>query len=179
MSTRLTLASLASHLRRAAFVGVLAPIALGAQGALAKSDATLAVEAVSNRADLVAGGDVLVRVTLPPGLARNNKAVLSLNGQPLSDPMHPAPDGHGYLALVTGLHVGQNSLTLAVPGRSVQLAVNNHPIGGPVFSGPHLQPWTCTTQNHGLGAALDADCNAAPQYAFFYKRRGHGDLPCI
>jgi hypothetical protein len=44
-------------------------------------------------------------VTVPPGLARNNKDVLSPNGQPLSDPMHPAPDGHGYLALVTDLNV--------------------------------------------------------------------------
>jgi hypothetical protein len=56
-------------------VGVLAPIALGAHSALAKSDATLA-EAVSNRADLVAGGDVLVRVTVPPGLARNKNLEL-------------------------------------------------------------------------------------------------------
>lgn len=169
VSARRFLVSLALHLRRAAFAAVLASIALGAQSALAKSDATLAVEAVSNRADLVAGGDVLVRVTLPPGLARISQAVLSLNGQSLANALHPAPDGNGYLALVTGLHLGQNSLTLSIPGRSVQLAVNNHPIGGPIFSGPHLQPWACTTQNHGLGAPLDADCNAAPQYAFFYK----------
>ena len=141
--------------------------------ALAKSDATLAVEAVSNRADLVSGGDVLVRVTLPPGLARTGKAVLALNGQPLADALHSAPDGHGYLALVSGMRDGRNRLTLSVPGRSVQLDMTNHPIGGPVFSGPHLQPWTCTTQSHGLGAPIDADCNAAaPQYAFFYKKVG-------
>ena len=128
----------------------------------------------SNRADLVSGGDVLVRVTLPPGLARTGKAVLSLNGQALADALHPAPDGFGYLALVSGMQLGHNALTLSVPGRSVQLDVTNHPIGGPIFSGPHLQPWTCTTQQAGLGAPIDADCNAPTQYAFFYKNTTSG-----
>ena len=52
----------------------------------------------------------------------------------------------------------------------MQLDVTNHPTGGPVISGPQLQPWICTTQNHGLGAA--ARCAIAtqpPQFAFFYK----------
>ena len=165
----LTLSSLRK--REAAVVGALALAALmvGASDAQGKSDATLAITAVSNRADLVSNGDVLVRVTLPPGLARNGKAVLALNGHPLPNALHPAPDGHGFLALVTGMNVTYNMLTLSVPGRSVQLAVTNYPTGGPVFSGPHLQPWTCTTANAGLGAPLDADCNAAPQYAYFYK----------
>src|SRR5215471_5837172 len=115
------------RLRRAVALSAVALItwALGISNTLAKSDATLAVEAVSNRADLVSGGDVLVRVTLPPGLARNAKAVLSLNGQALPDAMHPAPDGFGYLALVSGMHLGQNALILSVPGRSVQLDVTN------------------------------------------------------
>ena len=52
---------------------------------------------------------------------------------------------------------------------ALQLDIDNHPTGGPVLSGPHLQPWICTTQNHGLGAPLDADCNAPTQFTFFFK----------
>lgn len=169
MSMRRVLTFLSFGRCATAIVGALALAALmvGANDARGKSDATLAIQAVSNRADLVSNGDVLVRVTLPPGLA--NKAVLSLNGHPLANPLHPAPDGHGFLALVTGMNVGHNTLTLSVPGRSVQLPVTNYPTGGPVFSGPHLQPWICTTATAGLGAPLDADCNAAPQYSYFYK----------
>jgi len=103
----------------ALFAAGLLAMAFGTGSALAKSDATLAVEAVSNRADLVSGGDVLVRVTVPPGLARTEQAVLSLNGQVLANALHPAPDGHGYLALVSGMNSGHNTLTLSVPGRSV------------------------------------------------------------
>src|SRR4029453_14912811 len=80
-----------------------------------------------------------------------------------------APYGTCYVGLGAGMRVGQNMLTLSVPGRSVQLPVTNYPTGGPIFSGPHLQPWTCTTTGAGLGTPLDPDCNAAPQYAFFYK----------
>jgi len=136
---------------------------------------SLGLEAVSNRADLVSGGDVLVRVTLPMNVGAN-QAVLMLNGQPLANPLHPAPNGNGYLALVTGLALGHNSLMLAAGGGALQLDVTNYPIGGPVFSGPHLQPWTCTTTNAGLGNAIDADCNAPPQFAFFYKSATTGQF---
>src|SRR5882762_11555608 len=159
---------LASHLRRAAVVNavVLVAVTLGLGSAVANSDdALLRIEAVSNRADLVSGGDVLLRVTLP----RKQQGMLSVNGAAVPGALHAAPDGNGYLALVTGLPLGRNTITLSARGRMVHLDVTNHPIGGPVFSGPHLQPWTCTTQNNGLGPALDADCNAATRFAFFYK----------
>jgi hypothetical protein len=138
-------------------------IVLASLGALADTDAELAIEAVSNRADLVSGGDVLVRLTLPPGLARTGKASLALNGQKLNATLNPAPDGRGYLVLVSGMAPGSNALTLSVPGRAVQLDVTNHPIGGPVFSGPQIQPWTCRA------GALDAQCNRPAVYQYFYR----------
>jgi hypothetical protein len=170
MSHDRTLNPLLSRPHRARFLGTLAAIvlAVGLGNSITASGQALGIEAVSNRADLVSGGDVLVRVTLPAGVSAN-QAVLALNGQALANALHAAPDGRGFLALVTGLSLGHNTLTLAGGGNSVQLDVTNYPIGGPIFSGPHLQPWTCTTQNAGLGAPLDADCNAAPQFAFFYK----------
>ena len=138
-----------------AFAGVIAligSIAAPCDG-WANTDAKLDLEAVSNRADLVSGGDVLLRVTLSPGLS--SRAVLSLNGQRLENALHPAPDGNGYLALVSGLSAGRNTITLSAGMPTWRLVVTNHPIGGPIFSGPHLQPWQCTTQEAGLGASLD------------------------
>jgi hypothetical protein len=96
MSMRRVLTFLSLGRCTTAIVGALALAAfiVGANDARGKSDATLAIKAVSNRADLVSNGDVLVRVTLPPGLA--GKAVLSLNGHPLTNPLHPAPDGQAF-----------------------------------------------------------------------------------
>jgi len=158
---------LASYSHRATVVNavVCAAVALGMGSAVANSEDTLKIEAVSNRADLVSGGDVLLRVTLP----RNQQGILSVNGAAVPGALHAAPDGNGYLALVTGLPLGRNTITLSAQGHEVHLDVTNHPTGGPIFSGPHLQPWICTTATNGLGAPLDADCNAPPRYDFFYK----------
>ena len=58
------------------------------------------------------------------------------------------------MGLVTGLRNGFNVLTARVPGAGAQIAITNHPIGGPVFSGAQVQPWTCsTTSNPSLGPA--------------------------
>ena len=54
------------------------------------------------------------------------------------------PDGRVY-GLVTGLKVGDNVLTVRVPGTTTSIVITNHPIGGPVFAGAQLQPWICAT----------------------------------
>ena len=53
---------------------------------------------------------MLLRVTLP---RKSGAAVLSLNGVPIPGALHAAPDGNGYLALVSGLVLGQNAVTIA------------------------------------------------------------------
>jgi len=77
----------------------------------------------------------------------------------------------GSTVLVTGLPVGQNVLRAKLPnGPGAKITITNHPIGGPVFSGTQVQPWTCnTTSNPSLGPALDAQCNAATQYRYMYR----------
>jgi hypothetical protein len=151
--------------------GATITAAASAQGA---KSAPVGLEAVSNRADLVAGGDVLVRVTLPKSGSADS-VTLSLNGRALSNALHAAPngvpgvDGNGYLALVNGLSVGRNTITASVSHDTAKLEVTNHPVGGPVFSGPQIQPWLCTTQANGLGPAQDSQCNAPTIVQYFYK----------
>ena len=41
-----------------------------------------------------------------------------------------------------------------------QITITNHPIGGPVFAGPQIQPWTCEA------GATDAQCNLPTAYAY-------------
>src|SRR2546422_6687449 len=91
---------LASYSRRATVVNAVVSVAVafGMGSAAADSDDALKIEAVSNRADLVSGGDVLLRVTLP----RKQQGTLSVNGAAVPGALHAAPDGNGYLALVTG-----------------------------------------------------------------------------
>ncbi|MFX5141990.1 DUF6351 family protein, partial [Acinetobacter baumannii] len=59
---------------------------------------------------------------------------------------------------------GRNTLSARLPGGgSASATVINHPNGGPVFSGPQVQPWQCQE------GAQDAQCNQAPVYTWLYK----------
>ncbi len=140
---------------------MLAALAMALAGSAAAKPAELTVEAVSGRADLVSGGDVLVRATLPAG-EDPRRAVLVLNGKPLAGALRPAPDGKGWLALVGGLRNGTNALALTSKGQTARLDLVNHANGGPLFSGPQIQPWTCQP------GALNAQCDRPPTIAWSY-----------
>jgi len=65
--------------------------------------------------------------------------------------------------LVTGLQIGSNSLTARLSdGEGAHLTIVNHPIGGPVFFGPQLQPWLCPA------SSKDAQCDQPPTFAYSY-----------
>ena len=145
----------------ALLVAVLAYAGIGA--AEGEVTAPSALTVLSNRADLVAGGDALVEVT--PGL--QGGSAVTLNGTDVTD-RFSVRDGRTR-ALLTGLQVGDNELVVRhTDGSGARLTVTNHPVEGPVFSGPHLQPWDCTTAANGLGQPLDEHCNAAPVVDYLY-----------
>ncbi len=137
-----------------------AACALGACTTLSPGTTGMAIETVGNRADLVSGGDVLVRVRLPEG-ASTQDASLTVNGAP-GGALRQGPDGKSWLSLIDGLAEGKNTLALSSGGNTVRLDVTNHPNSGPLFSGPQIQPWTC------LDGALNAQCDRATTYSYSY-----------
>jgi hypothetical protein len=159
-----------SRARASVFAGLtaatvaLAAFAVTAQTTPSSSSSSIAIDAVSNRADLVSGGDVLLRVTLPAGQAAG-AATLAVGGVAVPGALKPAPDGKGQLALVTGLPNGTSVVSVTAGGRKAKLEVTNHPNGGPVFSGPQIQPWTCRA------GATDAQCNRPVEISWSYMPR--------
>ena len=126
--------------------------------------APVRLKVVSNRADLVSGGNALVRVGLPDGVKAKSLQV-SLNGRDISKRFARRANGK-VMGLVKGLKLGANRLTARLPdGRGATLTITNHPRGGPVFSGPQIQPWTCANGDRDK-------CNRKPSYAFYYKPTG-------
>ncbi|MEV0631200.1 DUF6351 family protein [Nonomuraea wenchangensis] len=53
--------------------------------------------------------------------------------------------------LVTGLAVGANTVTAVAGPLRRTLTLRDHPICGPIFSGPHQYPFLCKTERAGLG----------------------------
>ncbi|TDO56107.1 hypothetical protein EV651_113133 [Kribbella sp. VKM Ac-2571] len=149
-------------------VGLLVgALVLPAVPALASREVKL--EILSSRPDKVTGGDALVHVDAPDDGVR-----VTLNGVDVSSVF--TADGDGLTGLVGNLRLGSNLLRAETDGRSTTLEVRNYPRQGPVFSGPHEQPFVCETAKFTipviggtLGAPLDADCSVAPRVDYFYR----------
>jgi Tannase-like family of unknown function (DUF6351) len=136
---------------------------------------------LSSRPDTVSGGDVLVRVDFPPGTSTVN---VLLNGQAVTEAFRAVGNGGSIMGLVTGLQAGRNTLVAqGFAGRgnrphSHGVTLINHPITGPIISGPHEEPFFCMTQTFNvppgtsaqptLGPALDADCSIATRVDYVY-----------
>src|SRR4030095_11627458 len=97
---------------------------------------------LSNRADLISGGDALVEIKWPAG-TNLAAATVSLNGANVKSAFAMRPNGR-YMGVVTGMNIGHNVLLARHAGGAAQIVINNHPIEGPVFSGgQQLAPWIC------------------------------------
>lgn len=119
------------------------------------------VRTLSGRADLVTGGDTFVEIVLPAG-TDTDAVVVDVDGRDVSSSFVPA--GPGLRGLVTGLPLGASTITATLPdGSGARLDVVNAPTGGPVFSGPLIEPWTCTNGSD------EPDCSQEPTVNFFYQ----------
>lgn len=120
------------------------------------------VKVLSNRADLISGGDALVEVEWPAGVSPA-AARVEAAGRNVTGAFARRANGR-YIGLVSGLAPGRNVLSARLAdGPAGNLAIVNHPNGGPVFSGPQIQPWVCQD------TAVDEQCNQPAEYSLLYK----------
>ncbi len=127
----------------------------------AQAEAAPKIKVLSNRADLISGGDALVEIKAPRGAYR--RLHVDLNGRAVDRRFKKRPNGR-YQGIVKRLRNGRNVLTAQVGNGAVaRTRITNHPNGGPVFSGPQIKPWVCQD------GAVDRKCNQRPSYSFFYK----------
>jgi Tannase-like family of unknown function (DUF6351) len=154
------------------------------------------IKVLSNRADLVSGGDALVEVVLPKAAAVDALHV-DVDGRDVSSAFKQRSDGR-VVGLVTELKDGANVVTAKVGRSGARLTITNYPVGGPIFSGPQVQPWVCATPTaqeatstvpatnaSGLSsAATDAQCNIPSEDHLFYRTteqcsQRSGGPPCF
>lgn len=136
------------------------------------------IATISARNHLVTGGDVLVQIDVSPSIPLG-QIIVRRNGDDVTAGFQPVSGSHALMGLVTGLNVGDNALTVSNGGSgggSARLKVTNFPITGPIISGPHEQPFFCTTQTFAmpviggnLGPALDADCSITTRVDYVYR----------
>ncbi len=119
---------------------------------------------LSTLPDAVTGGDVLVAVR---GLAPDDDLTVTRDGVDVTPAF--ARSGSTATGFVSGLRPGANTLEATSHGQEARLVVHDHPVTGPVLSGPHQTPFRCATAQAGLGEPLDDDCSAAPKVQWFAR----------
>src|SRR5438094_68078 len=153
--------------RSARIVGVV--LVFLATGLASFSEAKLPVRSgptikvLSNQPDLISGGDALVEILN----AGTGSLRATLNGADISSAFALRPNGR-VMGLVTGLIDGGNTLTVKSKTGSATITITNYPNGGPIFSGPQIQPWPC------LAGATDAQCSRPVVYDYQYMPSGGG-----
>jgi hypothetical protein len=105
------------------------------------------IDVLSSRADQVSGGDALVRIDVRH---RHHRLRVTLNRRDISDLF-----AHDDVALVSGLRLGRNRISVWDRWHRIATQrIENFPIEGPIFSGPHQVPFVCKTIQAGLGEPL-------------------------
>ncbi len=144
-----------------------AGLAWSASGHLNAQSGALTLETLSNRADMISGGNALVELrgagTAPTGVS------IAVNGRDQTRAFAADAARGSLVGLVEGLKDGANTIEAKAGNRTARLTVTNYPNVGPVFSGPHLTPFECRTEQSGLGAPLDANCSATTNVEYFYR----------
>ena len=132
-----------------------APVATGAK------HHRLRIEVLSNRADLISGGDALVAVRIPRGV--KGKVRVTVGKRDVTHRFSFRRDGR-YMGLVRRLALGRNVLRAKAPGvKPARIVIVNHPQGGPVFSGPQTKHYRCQD------TARDKKCNEPARYDLLYR----------
>jgi hypothetical protein len=127
------------------------------------------IEVLSTRADLVSGGQALTVIAVPRGTPPRRVRV-NLNGTNVSDEFALRANG-AIEGLLTGLRLGANVVSVSAHGKSVGIAITDHPIGGPILAGPQIKPWVCQT------TARDAQCDQPASYSYYYVPIGTAGAP--
>lgn len=134
--------------------------------------APLSISVLSSSPDRVTGGDMRVLVESNAGPLQPDVRVL-VNEVELMDSVALEERDGGLSGVLSGLSPGANQVVVearTVDGKELrtEVSVVNHPITGPVFSGPHLTPFECRTVESGLGMPLDDQCSVDTRVDYFY-----------
>ena len=130
----------------------------GAPTATANAEKNFQLRVLSSPPSMVTGGDALVEVTIPKNVPPA-KATVLVNGADVTATLELDRKARTLTGMVTGLRLGPNTLAAesnasGARGRpEAELTLVNHPVTGPIFSGPQQYPFLCRTETARPGPA--------------------------
>ena len=145
------------------------------------------IRCLSTRPGMVSGDEALVQIRMPKDLSQADIKV-TVDGRDITNEFRPSKEPGALIGLVKGLSLGKHTLTASTTSKgaapqSATLDLIDHPIVGPIFSGPHQTPFICETDRFTLpdgtilGPPLDTDCSTKTRVSYVYKSTAGGFKP--
>jgi Tannase-like family of unknown function (DUF6351) len=137
------------------------PSVMAARGETPSSD-EFVVKVVSSAPEKVSGGDARLHVDVPRTVPFQQVEVL-VNGDDQRDQFSLVPGTRRLTGVIEELPLGENTIVVKAHGHGVgrpapvKMILKNHPITGPIFSGPQQHPFVCTVMTEGLGQPIPDD----------------------
>jgi hypothetical protein len=159
-------------------IGISLLLVLAGSSHELETRAKLEIRTLSSRADLVSGNDALIEIQADRGTTHSELTV-TVNGKNVTPKLNLEAGTGRFRGVIDGLIIGSNDVRAVSlnPRAEARLTIINHPITGPILSGPHLVPFECSTEASGLGTPLDANCSAPRKVWHFYRSTDNAFKP--
>lgn len=133
------------------------------------------VEVASSRPDMVSGGSALIEVAVPRSTDPARVRV-KLGRTDITAAFTWDADQRVLVGVVEELPEGRSRLTATAGRHHDSVTITNHPGEGPMFAGPHQEPFYCETEaftipviEETLGEPVDADCSIETRVDYIYR----------
>lgn len=140
-------------------------------------EATLKLALLSSPTDRVMGTTALVRLEVLKFDA-DARLRVTANGVDVSHVFRADPATGHFLGNVENIREGANDIAATYGGYTTRIALTGYPRTGPVFSGPHRDPFACgfaTFTRLGGGTLFsleDGKCSTRTLVSYFYRNTG-------
>ncbi|MBC5784828.1 hypothetical protein H8N03_17895 [Ramlibacter sp. USB13] len=144
------------------------------------AEPTVKLSLLSSPADRVMGTTALVQLELLKFDA-DARLRVTANGADVSHLFRADAATGFFLGNVEGLREGANEVVATYGAYSTKLALTGYPRTGPVFSGPHMEPFVCgfgsfTRLGGGTIVSLeDGKCSGRTLVSYFYRNTSGGN----
>ncbi len=139
------------------------------------------IQVLSGRPDMVTGGNALIGISGTDRAGLSGLSVL-LDETEVTGSFRPS-SADVLMGLVEGVSETDRLILVDADGKTqASLLLENHPTEGPVFSGPHEQPFICETDafvlvsGETLGAPLNHACAIGRRIDYAYRSVLDGEL---
>ena len=149
------------------------PVALVSLMGCGADDNEVTLNVLSSEKHQISGGEARIQVVMPDKMSSEYLTV-QLNGTDVKSALVEDLDAHTLTGVIEGLDEGENTLQVGSASEDsditpLSVVLTNHPLSGPIFSGPQQQPFYCNSDHMTDMGLAEPDDNCMTDIVVSFK----------